>query len=94
LGIFFLLFAILAACSSLPVETPLPTFTSITPTNSATAYLGPTPAITIAPTIFTSQVISTPISIKPEMEIIAPDKREVELAELGLSDSTRLILYY
>ena len=94
LVVFFFSFAILAACSSLPFATPLPTITSITPTNPATVYLSPTPEIAISPTVFTPQVISTPISISPEIQILAPDKREVKLAELGLNDSTRLILYY
>lgn len=91
---FFFSLAILAACSSSPVETPLASSNNIPPTNSSTLYLSPTAEITISPTVSTPKVISTPIYINPEILIVAPDKREVELAELGLSDSTRLILYY
>lgn len=93
-GFFFFSFAILAACSSSPVETPLASSNNITPTNSTTINLSPTPVITTSRTVFTPQVFSTPTLIKPEIQLLAPERREVDLADLGLSNSTRLILYY
>jgi hypothetical protein len=91
---FFFSFAVLAACSSLPVVTPTAQLTDITHTNLATKYLTPTPVITVSPTATKTQVISTPTPMAPDIQIIAPENREVDLADLGLSDTTRLILYY
>jgi hypothetical protein len=94
LGIFFFPLAILASCPRLPPETPTITSTDITPTSSTIIYLSPTPFIMISTGVFTPQVISTPTPVNPKIQLFSPDKREVKLTELGLSDSTRLILYY
>ena len=91
-GVFFFLFAVLAACSYLPVKSLHTTY--ITSTGSAINYLSPTPVNIATPTTPTPQAISTPATIKPEIQFVAPEKREVDLTNLGLSDSTRLILYY
>ncbi|MBN2118693.1 MAG: hypothetical protein JW730_19120 [Anaerolineales bacterium] len=90
LGVFFASTALLA-CSHSPVVGPLTT--SITPTNSTTIYPGSTSEVTVSPAVFTTPLVSyTPI--KPEIQIVSPNRREVKLAELGLNDSTSLLLYY
>jgi hypothetical protein len=92
-GFAHLSFAILMACSSLPIETPTVQITDTIPTSLATKHLSSTPEFIISPT-FPPQAISTSALVTPTIQIITLEKHEVGLADLGLSDSTRLILYY
>lgn len=94
-GFIFLSFAILMACSSLPIETPYTPITEIIPTSLATKhFISPTPEFIIPSTVITPQAISTSALITPDVKIITLEVREGDLVDLGLSDSTRLILYY
>jgi hypothetical protein len=94
-GFVFLSFATLVACSSLPIEKPYTPITDIIPTILATKHLiSPTPEFIIPSTVITPQAISTSALITPDVKIITLEVREVDLADLGLIDSTRLILYY
>lgn len=94
-GFIFLSFAILVACSSLPIETPTVQITSsIIPTSLAIKHLSPTPELISSSTAITPQAISTSALITPDVQFITLEKHEVGLADLGLGNSTKLILYY
>ncbi len=89
-----ILFAVLVACSpSSVVITPSSTANIVATNTVIVSSESPTvivPSETVPPT----NSLSIPISITPKVETIAPSVREVELSDLGLSNTTRLILYY
>lgn len=89
-----LLFALLAACSPSPVAiTPYPTV-NIVPTNTATIPPKLPTEIVLSDSAPATENISIATSIVPQVETIAPTVREVKLSDLGLSNTTRLILYF
>src|SRR5687768_8697729 len=89
-----LLFVVLVACSpSSVVITPSST-ANIVSTNTAVASLDSPTSVVPSESVPPTDTISIPTSITPEVKAIVPDMREVELSDLGLSHTTRLILYY
>lgn len=88
------LFVVLVACSpSSVVITPSSTANSV-PTNTAIVSSESSTAIVPPESVPPTDSISIPTSITPRVESIAPSVREVGLSDLGLSSTTRLILYY
>lgn len=88
-----LVFVVLAACSPSSVITPSSTANIVSTNTEIVSSESPTgivPSETIPPT----NSFSIPTFITPKVETIAPSVREVELSDLGLSNTTRLILYY
>lgn len=84
-----LLFVVLVACSP-SSEVISPTLVSM-PTNN---FPSSTAEVLPSEVVLRPENISTPAPIALKIEIIAPETRDVELSELGLSNTTRLILYY
>lgn len=83
------------ACSSLPIETPTVQITSnIISTSLAIKHLNPTPELINSSTAITPQVIPTSALITPDVQFITLEKHEVDFADLGLGNSTQMILYY
>lgn len=88
------LFLFLAACTPSLIVVTQTTPVDIASTNSSITATSLPPAITSSVTDLSQVNTPTHAPIRPKVEIIAPDKREVQLQDLGLSNSTRLILYY
>ncbi|MCG2783654.1 MAG: hypothetical protein L6461_00965 [Anaerolineae bacterium] len=88
------LFFILAACSPLPAVVVTPTATAKN-VPTATITDSSTPQISLSETPSPHQeIVLTPTPVKPTVKVLSPEIREVKLSDLGLSNTTRLILYY
>jgi len=83
-----LFFVVLVACTPSTVVVTQTQTAYVTPTNTPTGLSSTTAEIIPSPTAL------PPTPITPTIKIIASSEREVELSDLGLADSTRLILYY
>jgi hypothetical protein len=83
-----LFFVVLVACSPSSVVATQTKTAHVIPTNTPTGLSSSTVEVIPSPTALSSTTIT------PTVKTIAPDAREVELSDLALNDSTRLILYY
>jgi hypothetical protein len=88
-----LLFVVLAACSPSSAITPSSTANIVAINTVIVSSQSPT-VIVHSETVPPTNGLSIPTSITPKVETIAPSMREVKLSDLGLSNTTRLILYY
>lgn len=89
-----LLFIILVACSPSPALVTRAETANVAPTNTSIVLSSSTTEIIPSESVLPTKILSTPTSITPKIEVIAPEIREVGLSDLELNDSTRLILYY
>jgi hypothetical protein len=88
------LFVLLAACSPLPTVAVIPTAT-VKNVPTATITSSSTPQDTTSETPSPRQeIVLTSTPVNPIVKVLSPEIREVKLSELGLSNTTKLILYY
>lgn len=87
-----LIIAVLVACSPSSVVNS-PTLVNV-PTNTPNTFPNPTAEVIPSEVALHPENISTSTPLVPKIESIVPETREVKLSELGLTNTTRLILYY
>lgn len=85
---------VLVACSPASVVITPSSIVNIVPTNTAIVSSASPVAIVPSESVPPTDTLSIPTAIAPEVETIAPHARQVELSQLALSNTTRLILYY